>query len=116
LLARGSQRSLIRVFEFEEGREGGGLLIISLAMLLCYTQFSTSVSTSSSSPSSDTTTKNSSQQQKQNQHQRHFGSVLSLISLLIGILAIVGAVWLPQYYNSIGVPLPKHCGGKSSEL
>jgi hypothetical protein len=97
LIIRSGQSAVTKLLEVEEGREGSGLLIVALAMLLCYISSSQPVGPSSKSPP---------------QHQHNLGNVLSLMSLLVGTLAIAGALWLPQYYNSIGVPLPQHCGGK----
>jgi hypothetical protein len=94
----------VNVFELEEGREGGGLLIVALSMFICY---STALSSASSSSSSELSS-------KKETSAGNMRTLFYLLSLIVGALAIVGAVWLPQYYNSIGVPLPRHCGGKDN--
>lgn len=91
-----ANHSLSRMFEFEEGREGGGLFIIALGMLLAYST-------------------HTGRSHKNSPFDRII-NLVAILGLMIGVCAIGAAYTLPGYYNRIGVPLPEHCGGLKQEL
>jgi hypothetical protein len=88
--------NISRMFEYEEGREGGGLFIIALGMLLAYST-------------------EAGRGRKHNAFDRII-NLVAILGLMIGVCAIGAAYTLPGYYNRIGVPLPEHCGGLKQEL
>jgi len=87
----------LSVLELEPVREGGGSLILALALYLCV----------------------SFQQQQQQQQQENTSSTSSwMVTFIAGTVAAVGiylGVILPQYYTRLGVAIPEHCGGMGEE-
>ena len=90
------------IFELEPVREGGGALIMALAMHLCLSwdrtpkQPTTAGTEGSSSGSSSSTAVN---------------WVLASAPGIVAAIAIYLGVILPQYYTRLGVVIPEHCGG-----
>jgi len=87
----------LSVLELEPVREGGGSLILALALYLCV----------------------SFQQQQQGNNISSSSTTSSwIVTFIAGTVAAVGiylGVILPQYYTRLGVAIPEHCGGMGEE-
>ena len=105
---------LLGVFELEPVREGGGSLLMALAMYLCWKPLHHG--------------RASQHQQQEQQHREDAVTAATSTTTLVssrntaelflttasGIVAAVAiflGVILPQHYNRLGVVLPEHCGG-----
>jgi Transmembrane family 220, helix len=77
------------IFELEPIREGGGALIMAIALHLSASQADpTSKSASTSSTGS------------------------SVLAVAVAVAGIALGVYLPAYYKNLGVAIPAHCGGE----
>jgi Transmembrane family 220, helix len=83
------------VLELEPVREGGGSLLMALAMYLCLTPAPEDLSSRGTSKISSTTR----------------DLVWTTTSGVVAAVAIYLGVILPQYYARLGVAIPEHCGG-----
>ncbi|CAM9561389.1 unnamed protein product [Phaeothamnion confervicola] len=87
------------IFELEPIREGGGALIMALAMGLCASQASPSTPDGAVSSSGG---------------KAGGGGVSTVMTVSAVVIAVTGiylGVTLPAYYNKLGVSIPDHCGG-----
>jgi Transmembrane family 220, helix len=75
------------IFELEPIREGGGALIMAIALHLSASQ-------------ADPTSKSASST----------GS--SVLAVAVAVAGIALGVYLPAYYKNLGVAIPAHCGGE----
>ena len=92
------------VLELEPVREGGGSLLMALAMYLCLTPLVTTVvlqpeESSRNGPSHNNNTRD---------------WIVTTTSGLVAAVAIYLGVILPQYYARMGVSIPEHCGGAAA--